>query len=140
MDTKIFVAQVLLDWYDGPIISLVKMKDSQRWYLASIVYFDTKTSQRIFQLIEVENSWVEEMQMTVGTEHDKYFIMKREVRKKFQHYTGADLYLVKCQYFDDGDLEIRKVPASNLMYFASIEKVIEQTILESEKWMSFFNK
>lgn len=135
-DGKIFIEEIIIDWYDGPIVALVKMYDAIKWYLASIVYFNPQTNERIFQLIEVEDTWVRQIKEDIQI--SKYDDIKEMIRNKFrQHISG--LYLVKGAYLDEVGLKIKKVPVANLVYYSGIEEVIQQDKSISEKWLSFFD-
>jgi hypothetical protein len=133
---KIFIEEIIIDWYDGPVVALVKMYDALKWYLASIVYFNPQTNERIFQLIEVEDTWVRQIKKDIQI--SKYDDIKEMIRNKFrQHVSG--LYLVKGQYLDEVGLKIKKVPVDSLVYYSGIEEVIQQDKSISEKWLSFFD-
>lgn len=133
---KIFIEEVIIDWYDGPIIALAKMSDTLKWYLASIVYFNPQTNQRIFQLIEVEDSWAKQIKKDIKI--IKYDNIKEMIRNKFRQHI-SDLYLVRGQYLDEIGLRIKKIPIDNLMYYSSIEEVIQQDQSLSQKWLGFFD-
>ncbi|MCO5242028.1 MAG: hypothetical protein M9904_18465 [Chitinophagaceae bacterium] len=135
-DSKIFMEEVIIDWYDGPIVALAKMSRTLKWYLASIVYFNPETNQRIFQLIEVEDSWAKQIKNDI--QPTTYNDIKERIKNKFLKHV-SDLYLIKGQYLDEPDLSIRKIPIENLKYYSSIEEVIRQDSSQSQKWLDFFD-
>ncbi|PVD50037.1 hypothetical protein DC498_22215 [Terrimonas sp.] len=133
---KIFTEVVVIDWYDGPIIALVKTLNPLQSYLASVVYFNTQTNERIFQLIKVEETWG--MQILDDIQLDKYDVTKERIKNKFQQNI-SDLYVIKGQYLNGISLRVKKISVDNLKYYPELEEVIQQDQLHSQKWLNFFD-
>jgi hypothetical protein len=130
-----------IDWYDGGVTGILKLKDSEHWYLFNLAFFEPDEKVRIFSLNEVSANWILEIKSLTNLDdpHDtsNYEEIKAKVKNAFNHYRG-DAFLLKARYIEDAQCEIVKVPVSSLKYFDHIDDTFEQDEKYIEKLKSFF--
>jgi hypothetical protein len=124
-----------IDWYDGPILAIAKMINSEDWHICSLVYIDFNNDERIFQIVKVQEAWakkiIEELNKT------SYKNIRARIKHKFLNYK-SDLFIAKTRHSDDKSFELKKISNRHLKYYSSIDKIINQDKRLQNQWKRFF--
>jgi hypothetical protein len=138
---KLFEDYIIVDYYDGPIAAIVKLKNFEKWFVCSTVYFDPGNDLRILSLLELNDLWMNENKLLIYEAKmkniDSYKKMKSKFRSFYKIYSGK-VYLFKSNWLLSSDYEIVEIPVSDLMYFNDIEAVLNQPKKSKLKWINFF--
>lgn len=137
---KFFREYEILDWYDGAIFGIGRLNDTDDYYLFQMVAYNLKISQRVYLLLKIDAEWKNEFRLARANAEDKMKpnIIKKMVVLLYSNYTDS-IYLLKAKSIEEDILEIKKVEASNLIYYSNVDKVFNQSKRQEKKWFDFFS-
>ncbi|MFT3934824.1 MAG: hypothetical protein QM726_14460 [Chitinophagaceae bacterium] len=140
--SSLFSQAIVIDHYDGPTEAVCQIRDSEEWFIASLVYFNPDERIRIFTLLKItEQSLVNiktlaEVYLKEG--NAEYAPIKQAIEFYYKGYTGT-VFLFMSDWLSSIHYQIIEIPNNALRYFSDIEAVLEQDKRIQGKWMQLFS-
>ena len=132
---------MIIDYYDGATEAICKIKDSEVWVIASLVYFSPESRIRIFTLLEITEQslptikTLAELYLKEG--NAAYSSIKQEIEMYYKGYAGK-VFLFMGDLLSSVHYQIVEMPNKLLCYFSDIDAVLAQDKKVQDKWIKLF--
>lgn len=82
----------IIDWYDGVVLALVSLDDSENTYVSSLLAYDLELKQRIFALLPLKRGELSNVKKNLNGDWEKSLLYLNLLWKKADGNTLLILY------------------------------------------------
>lgn len=125
---------VILDWYDG-IISGFYKTISDDWYCVRLIEWDVNKLRRRFQIHRLKNSFKQSIYKHISFPYspikDEVFYINQDFL--INKTSGKTIMDIECDFYFRNIKVLRFSSLSEIIFFDTLERVIERTINKSKE-------